>query len=209
MARISELFPDVMLYVPGCPEPLVEQKIRDAAIEFCNLSGYWQEELDPFDTEADRGTYDIDAPANAVIRHILTLKADEEILIPSKTVSLDRRAEHWRTRTNKPRRYVLKSMTELLLTPTPDKIYSITAFASLRPSNNATEIPDILMDFQREVIASGAIFKLMTIPTRQWTDMNSAAIYRQQFYRGVKQARIDANKQYSNAPQFLTPKPFA
>lgn len=209
MALISDLLPDVMLYVSGCPEILAEQKIRDAAIEFCNLSGYWQERLDSFETEADKDIYDIDGPTDSVIRHILTMTVNDEVIEPSKVVDLDRRSQGWRTRTDKPRRYILNSPTELMLTPIPDDIYTISMYASLRPSNDATEIPDLLLAFQREVIAAGAIFKLMTIPDRQWTNMASAALFRQQFYRGVKQARIDSNKQYSNAPQFLTPKPFA
>lgn len=209
MAQISELFPDVLMYAAGCPEILAEQKIRDAAIEFCNLSGYWQEDLDPIVTEADRAAYDIEQPSEAMVRHILTLKVDDEVISPSITASLDIRAQGWRTATGKPSRYVLKSMTEFMLTPIPDGEYTITAFASLRPSNDATEIPDLLFDYQREVIAAGAIFKLLTIPSRQWTDMATAAIYRQTFYRGVKQARIDANKQYSNAAIFSNHKPFA
>lgn len=209
MGQISDLVPDVMLYTPGAPDILVEQKILDAAIEFCNLSGYWQQELDPFETIATNDNYDIDTPSDSVIRHILSLSVNGLTIYPSKTVELDRRSQGWRTRTGPPKRFVMKSMTELMLTPIPDAVYPVTAFASLRPSKDATEIPDILIDFKREEIVAGAIFKLLTIPGRQWTDMQTAGFYRQQFYRGVKQARIDANKQYSNATQFTNHKPIA
>lgn len=209
MASISDFLPDVMIMCPGVPDILAENKIRESAIEFCKLSGYWQEDLDPVTTKANQPTYDIETPADAVIRHLLTVKVDGSVIQPSKTVELDRRREGWRTNTNRPSRYVHKNMREITLTPVPDDAYTIDAYASLVPTNDATEIPDLLYDFQKEVIEAGAIFKLLMIPKKQWTDFGAGAAYRQQFYRGVKQARIDANKQYSNAPQFLSPKPFA
>lgn len=209
MALISELVPDVLINAPGAPDILVEQKLRDAAIELCNMSGYWRESLDPVVTQAEKDIYDIEPPTQAVIKNILTMQIDDEPLHPSRTVDLDKRSHGWRTRQGKPRRYVLDSMRTFMLTPIPDGAYSITAFATLRPEPDATELPDIVVDFLRHVIVAGATYRLLSMPRRQWTDMQTAGLHRIDFYRGVKQARIDANKQYSGAPLFLQPKPFA
>ena len=37
MATWSDLHPDVLPYVPGCPDPVLDQEIRQAAVEFFRL----------------------------------------------------------------------------------------------------------------------------------------------------------------------------
>lgn len=209
MALISDLVPDVLINAPGAPDILVEQKLRDAAIELCNMSGYWRESLDPIITVDGQDIYDIEAPAQALIKNIVTMQIDGGTVHPSTTADLDRRSHGWRTNKGKPRRYVMNSMRTFMLTPIPNAEYTVTAFATLRPDATANELADILVDFQRQVIVDGALFKLLSMPKRQWTDLQMAAVHRRDFYRGVTQARIDANRQYTSAPMFLQPKPFA
>ena len=70
MATWSDLHPDVLMYVPGCPDPVLDQEIRNAAIEFFRRTRVWTEWLEPIYTSAGVREYDLDLPSGSEVVRI-------------------------------------------------------------------------------------------------------------------------------------------
>lgn len=47
---LTEFYGDIMLYVPGCPKPLVDRYLLSAVRDFCSYTGVWKTMLSPIDT---------------------------------------------------------------------------------------------------------------------------------------------------------------
>jgi len=55
VASFDSLIKDVLPYVPGCPDSLIETTLRSATIELCEKSKAYTHDLDPITTIS--GTY--------------------------------------------------------------------------------------------------------------------------------------------------------
>ena len=173
----SEFNPYVAPYVIGCPDPLIEQHARLAAIEFCRRTSCWQRTLDPVTTDGVSNLVGLEEDANTQI-------------IKIKAVSVDSR-DHPVTDSSNGLKLVRSGSTQnycftqdnktLHVSPLQVSGIAVQVDAVLAPSRTAVTLDDVIGADYLHDIALGAIASLMRTPKQSWTDYSAASLYSTQF----------------------------
>lgn len=191
-ALLSEIIP----MVPSCPDSLIEQNIRAAAIEFCEKTGIYQAELDPITTVGGVYEYDLEAPSQTVVHKVMWVTHDGKDLEPISPTLLEQRVPKWRDEDcyGKPEYFLKNSQTTFWMVPVPSATMpqSTIIRVQLKPTHRSTACDDLVMEDYRDSIINGALFRLLRIPGREWTDIPSAQVYGSLFAEGIVRAERDA-----------------
>lgn len=170
MAALSAFTPYVMPDVPSCPEPMIDDAVRRAAIEFCERTDIIREKLS-FNTVASQDNVVL-APSNSGdVARVYTLMYGEEELAKTRRTDFDEDGDK-----GQPLEYYIELPNTLRLYPVPDVIYALVAYVSVKPDRDATTVDDVLFNNWRDVIASGAKARLMMMSKQPWYDANGAAV---------------------------------
>lgn len=200
LVALSKFFPEVNPSVLGCPEPLMLNAIRNACIEFCNDTLYWQEALDPITIAAADMPYDIDTPSDANIAQIMSLTVDSAVLTPKSVDWLDANFHGWTTATSDtPTFYYQPDPNTLVLVPAPTSSVDVVMRVAYMPSRTATMAPITLYQYYLEAIAAGAMSRLMGVPGQPWSNPSLSERYGRAFSAAITHGVIDANKSYDRA----------
>jgi hypothetical protein len=185
---LSEIIP----MVPGCPDTLIESNIRAAVIELCEKSGVYQAELDPVTTVANIYEYDLEPPSGTVVHKIMWAVHKGKDLEPISTNLLEQRIPKWREADSAgtPQYYVKQTQSSFWLVPTPDvtQASSTIVRAQLKPTHTSTAVDNDLINDYRDTIVSGALFRLLRLPSKDWTDYTGAQVYGSLFAEGIQTA---------------------
>lgn len=185
MKPLDDLLPSISLFAPGAAIPAVYFAIRQAAIEFCERTKLWrfEDEFEAVSTDDDQ----ILAPADAVIHEIEEVRFEGQKLAPKTTRWLDDNCSGWResTYTGTPGYVTQTEPNVLRLVPRGDGTVSLSVW--LKPSQDADELPDFIVDQYREVIAHGALARLLLIPNQSFTSHELGIAF-----GGAFQAKLDS-----------------
>ena len=192
MAAYSSLVKEVLPYVPLCPDSLVEQNIRAAAIEFCERSKAYILDLDAFSTIAGVYEYDFDIPTGKEVHQILYMTEDGNDMDPISPRSLELNYPDWRDRTGNPHVYLQKTPTSFWVVPVPSGTRQVIVSVALKPSRTSNNIDTTIANQYRDAIIYGALYRLLRIPSREWTDVGAAREYLAQFNLEIQQAELRA-----------------
>jgi hypothetical protein len=200
MATLYEsLLPEVIPMVPGCPDTLIENNIRAATIELCEKAAVLQAELDALTTIAGAFEYDLEPPTDTVVHKIMFVVHDGVELEPVTTSLLEQRKRNWREAQYRgtPEYYVKASRSLIWLVPVPDVTQPLSTIirCHLKPTQTSLSADDELMSDYRDTIVNGALFRLLRLPSKQWTDPAGAQVYGSLFNAGV----IEADRRARNA----------
>lgn len=193
MTGLSEFIPHIAPDVPGCPEPMIEDRVRLACIQFCEGSEYLRER---FTVATIPGADSVAlAPATGAVVKVDAVAIDGEDLDKS-------RRSDFPTDTNsgQPAKYYLEEGGTLRLHPVPDVAYTLTIEAAVAPDEDAATVPDILYKKHRHAIAAGAKAMLMAMKKQPWTDYEAAAVNAQAFAGAISKARSSKAKGGVGAP---------
>lgn len=190
MAYLSDFFPMVLSSAPACPDPTAEQWIRQAAIEFCTRTRVWRE-TDEF--EADGHPIEVVAvPANAALHEIEAawFNGHELEAARYKTVG---------TLSGGTPRYLTQIGPDRFnLTPPEAGTFRVNMF--LKPSREADELPDFLLEHYEQTIADGALARILSLPEQGWTNPQLAAAHRQSFDADVNRLSASNIRGQQRAP---------
>lgn len=191
------LLPEILPMVPGCPDTLIENNIRSAVIELCELASVYQSELDPVTTVSNIYEYDLEPPTGTSVSKILWITHQGKDLEPLTTTLLEQRLPKWREQAGVPEYFVQQNSASFMLAPVPSAtvVGSTIVRAVLRPTHISTACDNDVMNDYRDTIVNGALFRLLRIPNKDWSDMQGASIYGQLFNKGVQ----DAERRARNA----------
>ena len=192
MAAYSSLVKEVLPYVPLCPDSLVEQNIRSAAIEFCERSKAYILDMDPFNTTAGVYEYDFDVPTGTEVHQVLYMTEDGNDMDPISPRSLELNYPDWRDRTGNPHVYLQKTSTTFWVVPVPSGSRQIIASVALKPTRTSNNLDTNITNQYRDAIIYGALYRLLRIPNREWTDVGAAREYLAQFNTEITQAELRA-----------------
>lgn len=161
MAALSALYPDILPYVPGCPDPMLDQEIRRAAREFFERARAWDDWLASITTLANVRSYTITAPTDAEVYRVKKATLDGQPLP----------VEIWREQDTEPetvegvdKRVVTHDRRVLVLARNPAAGQVLKVQVALMPTRSAATIPDALLDQYGDAIAEGAKYRLMRVP---------------------------------------------
>ena len=171
MQPLSAFYSRILPYLPGCSEPMVDQVLIDAAIEFCENSLAIRQNLDPFYTRLGADEYDLDPPTNQyTIARVLSVNVAGEELAP---VMVETVRNDFSSVNARPRGFYtdrVDSVLVLRLTPPPDGKYEVKVVAALRPSRTATQLDDDLLNLWVTPVTQSALAKAMMIPDQPFTN---------------------------------------
>tara|TARA_R100000231_G_scaffold30251_1_gene26683 strand:- start:593 stop:1267 length:675 start_codon:yes stop_codon:yes gene_type:complete len=192
MATYTSLVKDILPYVPLCPDALVEQHIRSATIEFCERSKAYILDMDPFNTTAGVYEYDFDIPVATEVHQVLYMTHDGNDMDPISPRSLELNYPDWRNRTGSPHVYLQKSSSLFWIVPVPSGTKEVIASVALKPTRTSNNIDSTISNQYRDAIVYGALYRLLRMPNREWTDIGAAREYLAQFNSEITQAELRA-----------------
>jgi hypothetical protein len=168
MKDIEELFPRVMEVCPACPEPTAIRHLRDSAIEFCRRTRVWRD-YDSFPISTT-GFEVVAADYEAQIYEITHASVtDDDSLIwdlEAKTMDwLDAERPRWRDEEGTPEYFTQFAPNTVRVVPKPDVESTLRLQLTLLPSLEAERLPDVLIDTYGQVIADGALMRILALPT--------------------------------------------
>lgn len=194
----TSFLPEVLPYVHDCPQIVALIAIRNAAIEFCERTGYWQVDLAAIDVVADIGTYTMVTPTDTRIVEELGVWYSSILLPPKSNDELTRlyRGMDWRVLVGAPAFYTSSMAAELRLVPAPVAALTggISIRATLAPTRAAAGVDSMIYEKQLDTIARGARARLLSMPGQPAYDPVQASAQRTGFLAGCNDARIRANK---------------
>jgi hypothetical protein len=175
------LLPDILPVVAGCTDTLVEDTIRAAVIEFCERTGAYQAELDPITTVSSIYEYDLEPPTGTKVHKIMGAVFEGDDLEPVSSNVLEQRKPNWRNAAQfgQPEYYIQQSASLFWLVPVPNtlSVNSTIIRAQLKPTYSSTTCDEKIMDEYRDTIVNGALFRLLRMPGKDWSDLQGAQLY--------------------------------
>lgn len=188
MATYAELATEIRMYLPGCPDFLINKEIRNAAIKFCEETHVFSETA-PVTTVVGENRYLIPTVEEAVL---VTLKNAKRNGKPLHAVANDQLPEDGKE--GKPEMYTERGK-EIIFYPTPNLVEDIVFSYALKPSRDSTEFPDYIAEDYYSGITSFALYRLATMPERTWSSPQLAAEHYATYKTQVIQAKAKAQGQ--------------
>ena len=190
MASFESLVKDVLPYVPGCPDSLIQTNIRSAAIELCEKSKAFTFDLDPITTISGEYEYEFDQPSGTDVHQILWATYDGHDLDPISPRSLELNYPDWRDKTGTPTVYLQKTVNTFWLVPVPNDGKELLINVALKPTRTTNNIDTEFSNTYRDGIIYGTIFRLLRIPQKEWTDPIASADYFNLFQAEISDAEL-------------------
>ena len=210
MKPLSIFYSRILPYLPGCSEPLVDQVLVSAAIDFCESSLALRQNLDSFKTVVGISQYDLDPPtANHDIDRVMSVAVDGKELAPGLFEAI---RNDLPTANAKPRGFYTDRTDNtftLKLSPPPDGRYTVVVGVNLRPARNTTQLDDDLYNIWIDPIVSGAIARAMQIPDQPFTNFAQAKYLLDSAAKQTNSSRIEGNYGLVRGSMRVRPRSFA
>ena len=192
MASFESLIKDVLPYVPGCPDSLIKNNLRSATIELCEKSKAYTYDLDPITTISGTYEYEFDQPSGTDVHQILWATYDGHDLDPISPRSLELNYPDWRDKSGTPTVYLQKTPDTFWLVPVSNskKVNGLLLNVALKPSRTTNSIDTNFSNDYRDGIIYGAVYRLLRMPSKEWTDPVAAADYFNLFQAQVADAEL-------------------
>lgn len=180
----------------------MEQKLLDAAIEFCDLTSVVAVNVEPTRVREGQAEYDIEVPPGTTTSMLLgvwygdtpiTKVGPEWFNLPS---ALNDTVGSQPAATGTPKFAGIVAPDVVRLYPTPDKTEPrmLTMRVATRPSRTAVDVDDGLFENWSEAIVWGAAERLHGLPDQPYTNPAREATAHAIFRGWVNRARIEATK---------------
>jgi hypothetical protein len=168
--------------------------LRSACIEFAERSKAYVYDLDPITTISGVYEYEFDQPSGTDVHQILWMTYDGDDLDPISPRSLELNYPDWRDKTSLPQVYLQKNPSTFWVIPVPNSSVTngLLLSVALKPSRTTSNIDTTFSNSYRDGIVYGALYRLLRIPAKDWTDPQAAADYLSLFNQEVVQAELKA-----------------
>lgn len=180
MRDIIELSPHVLPVANNCPEPVMTQYLREAAITFCQRSRSWRsDQVYPFTTGEQ--PISLVTCCDSVIYEIESVRwrgvEGGEWQDKIEAAPYDDSVGYFYD--GNPQYYTQKLPGQLLAFPfTPGELRVVMY---LKPDQQADTLPDYLIEMHPEIIAAGALAKILMLPKYDFANPQLAMFYQNQF----------------------------
>lgn len=222
MKDLELLLPRVLEKAPACPEPTALRHLRDAAIEFCRRTRVWRND-DEF-TLGENGCEAVAVEAGTVLFEIshaaysaAVEEGDEASQIPLEPVTmdwLDNELPNWRTEEGTPAYITQTAPNTVRIVPKPEvdeddedaEPGTLSLQLILVPSEDAEQLPDVLIDTYSREIADGAIASILLLKT-EFADTELALVHEGKFERSLGRWGNRIQRGQQRAPRRNRPSP--
>lgn len=205
MTDLDVFLPRILPYAPGCPEPTAFAAIILAAQQFCERTRLWRDE-DQFNITPSSCNV-VCVPEGAVLFEIEHALLDGRPLEPISVGDLDRDTPDWRTREASGGRWITQTEPGAVLV-VPKCSGSLLLTTTLKPAEEADQLPDFLAREHRQVIADGALAEILMTPNQPFTAPDRAQFYAMRFENRLGQLSTASIKGQQRAPTRTRPQFF-
>ncbi len=173
--------------VPGCPQPVLVQHIRNAAIDVCARALAWRKLLDADTLTEGVGKYEYNVPENAEVHAVIaastSIDNDATTLKPVSNEVFFSSYPGWPaiTATSTPRYITHLDSDTYGIAPLPDKAYNMNMWVCLKPLRTASEMDESVLDDIETVVAHGALQSLLVQSDKPWANDRMAAYHGRQY----------------------------
>ena len=201
--------------VPGCPTPVIEQYVRDAAIEACERTLAWRYEQPRIRLVPGAHDYAYEAPDDSEVHAFLTATVNGNSLKPLTLEQLYDIYPKWPNQDANERaepRYITQlDPDNFSVAPIPDDstTYDIRMIVCLKPLRTATKMDKKFLDELENVIMHGALQHLLVLPDRTWSDRELASYHAKQFAFKLSERRARTNLGAAKASMRVQAQKFA
>lgn len=201
MAKWDYWYPQVLVHVPGAPNPLIAGALRTAARDFFRRTRAWVEWLDPVRTGGGvTAEYDFDLPIES------ELFALEQATRGGRPYPV----QSFRQRQSDPTQFsadqdlglLSRDLQTFMLVGNMPTDETVQVQVVLIPSAAATGIPDRLASRHLEALAEGAKAQLMLTPDTLFFNPDLAAVANGKFEQAISEASVQAYRGHTkNIPR--------
>jgi hypothetical protein len=213
MAAWTDLHDLVLPEVMGVSPEQATFYLRLAAIDFCESTMVHSVEFDPIDVVVNQSVYTPVSPAAATELHkVRSLWVNDKKLDFAPMDAIGSWHTDWRTLADpQPKAFTQYDMTSVVLLPTPTVGYvgGMRLFGAVRPTTNAAEVADLLVQDYRETIAKGAKYRLYAQMGKPWSNPAESIRLRAEFGSDVANTKIEVSKSFTRATLRVAPRRFA
>lgn len=202
-------------HVPGCPFPVIEQFIRDVAIDACERTLSWRYVQPPIRLTPGVYDYPYELPTGSDIHAFLTVAVNGKEIAPltiEETVSLYPGFVDYDTDKRSEPRHIFQinpRMFGVLPIPDDSEDYDLNMVVALKPLRDSDGMDKIALDELENTIMHGALQHLLVIPDKNWTNDKLAAYHAGQYRTRLTERRARANLGAGRASLSVQMRPFA
>jgi hypothetical protein len=212
MKALADFHLEIRPEVPGAPIALVNRALVNTAIEFCDYTLTWRDEIDTQGIRADQNTYDLDAPSCARVAAVLYAGHNDVRVMPGNERNLDDNVDGWRQSTNTSDAadyYYLpdRKTIRLALTPGTTLAGGLDIFCAFKPTVTAEYLPDVLYNDHLEAIGRGAKARLLIMAGMPWANPQLGLAYGQLFEEAKVKERAERFNDYTRESTFSANPP--
>lgn len=175
MISLDVFLPKIHQSAPGIADPTAYEWIREAAIEFCERTRTWRD-YDDYPVYR-RDAAPIKTPAGSVIHEIEEVRFNGEWLEPASASDLDKWHSGWRMGRATGRPGYFTQLEPDTIAIAPIAAGRVHAWLILKPSPDAMELPDFIGSQHRQVIADGALARILALPNQPYSNLQLAAVH--------------------------------
>lgn len=174
MRPLADFLPSILQHASACPDVTAEREVLNAAITFCQRTRCWRVARDHVLPEGWDGAISLVLPQGARLHEIEGASFNG--------VDLDR-SDYTDQVISDP----VSGQEDLTFTYLREPfaeagLLKLSLF--LKPSITADELPDVLLEDYREIIAAGALGAILLIKDKTWSDPQRAAFFKAAFEAG-------------------------
>lgn len=202
IVKYDKFLNELMQYVPDAPDPVALNAIKNAAIEFCERTRYWQDDVEDILLLKGVGTYEIDADAGVKFVDAQFVYRGPRLLIPKTAEELNRlyRWSDWQSLEGEPAFFTRINESEIVLVPKPGKHdEKMSVRAAFAPTRDSKGVGVDVYQFYLETICDGARARLYGMPATPYYDAKASVDYERRFRADISRTRVQVNKSLTRA----------
>ena len=192
---VSRLSPSV----PGCPQPVIEQYVRDAAIDACSRTLAFRHIQNKIALTPGVYDYPYDPPTNTEVHAVLSASIDGNHMTTLSLEAFQDRFPKWPDFVDAeygcPKYLSQLDADTFIVTPTPDsaKLYELRMVVAVKPLRASFDMDSTTFDELEDLIMHGALQNLLILPERTWSDRELAPFHAKQYLYKAAERRARAN----------------
>ncbi len=191
MATWADFYPELMPHVVGCPNPMANIALREAARDFFRRTRLWRQWLEPVTVQAGVRVYDLDLPAGAMVSRIERCTVNGQ---PMDVLSHTEQDSDYSRYDQTDMGVVSADRASFVLTRQLGVGALVAAEVALMPAKTGRGIPDDLFAQHSQDIVEGAKHRLMLIPKTVFYDASLAMNALTNFESAVGTKTVEAWK---------------
>lgn len=189
MARLDDFYPLILPEIDGATKPLVDQRVREAAIDMCRTTSIWRADFAPIDLIQGQSAYELMTPEpDSVVSKITSLS------IGGRLIWSDDKTCKGQFARDKPPFSLSIDMQEITLSEEIAPVSSLPAglqiSAAMCPTATATTLPDFLLTVYGQTIRVGVLHRMMKMAGKPWSNPGLSVDYLREWNSAMNYAAV-------------------